>query len=169
VKAEAVEPVRAFQIIRYDDAPPMSLRWHSRHQRNRVLRQWRRTVFAAFGDQSRCIRVAWVLLDLFHAERGFAYPSDPYLANETGLPLNKLQAALTTLDRGGAIIRVHVVAKDGRTQRRIFPSRVLIPPEAGGIDTPQLMGGQNLNVRKTRQSLTQLDMARLDAMRRDRE
>jgi hypothetical protein len=147
----------------------MALVWRSGSHRNRLLRKWRHAIFMMFGNQPRCIRLAWVLHDLFNVDHVFAYPSDPYLAHATGLALNKLQATLMILDQGGAIIRVHVT-EGGKKQRRIYPSRSLIPPESGGIDTPQTTGGQNLNIRARRkQSLTQRELARLGAERKERD
>jgi hypothetical protein len=86
------------------------------------------------------------------------------LANETGLPLKKLQAALTAMERNSAIIRVHVFI-NGRPQRRIFPSAALIPPAVGGVHTPQQPGGENL--KKLRLPRSQFETAALQARRRE--
>jgi hypothetical protein len=157
-------PPRTFRVIAGGGVPPTALTWNSRAQRNRRLEIWRSAIFAAFGDQTRCLRVAWVLAGLFHTDKGYAYPSDSYLATATGLPVNKLQATLTALDRGGGIVRSHVFQPNGRSQRRIYPASALIPPTVGGVDTPQQLGGQNLN-RKRRPKLSQQELALLDAER----
>jgi hypothetical protein len=164
-----ITPVRTFRVGTGDANPASALTWNSRTQRNRLLQVWRGAIFSAFGDQARCIRLAWVLADLFHAEKGYAFASDPYLATATGLPVNKLQATLTGLDRGGGIVRTHVFQPNGRSQRRIYPASTLIPPTVGGMDTPQQLGGQNLSSipRTPRTPKTQLDLARLEAARRN--
>jgi hypothetical protein len=153
---------RQFRVVRADHTPHGALTWTNAKQRNRKLLLWRRAICTTFSQQVRCIRVAWVLTDLFNAERGFAHASDQYLATEAAVALNKLETSLTLLERGGAIIRVHVYV-DGKPQRRIYPSAALIPPQLGGVDTPHLVGGQNLNKKR----LTQLDHARLHARRRE--
>lgn len=164
IAGATVTPLRTFRTVKGDEVPNGVLTWSSRAQRISVLRQWRNAIFFAFGDQARCVRLAWVLADLFHYARGFAYPSDPFLVKQTGLPLNKLQATLTTLDRGGGIVRVHAIS-DGKPQRRIYPA---LPPGSGGGDTPQQLGGQNLEkIPRIRRSRSQLEMALLDAKRRE--
>jgi hypothetical protein len=162
----AITPVRTFRVMSGDSIPPAVLTWNSRAQRNRLLQVWRCAIFSVFGDQARCVRMAWVLADLFHGDRGYAHASDPYLGTSTCLPLNKVQATLTALDRGGAIVRSHVF-QNGRSQRRIYPSSTLLPPDTGGADTPQQPGGQNLKAYTPRIPRTQLALARLQAKRRD--
>jgi hypothetical protein len=161
-----VVPLRTFRTLKGDDKPDRALTWTSPAQRNRILNRWRSAIFVAFGDQARCMRVAWVLSDLFHTKKGFAFASDPYLAKQTGLPVNKVQESLTKLDRGGGIIRAHALA-NGKSQRRIFPS---LPPGSGGGDTPRQPGGQNLSTSpRHRTPRTQFDMARLAARRREEQ
>lgn len=132
--------MRTFTLVGTESTPASALTWSNAAQRNRRLREWRRAVIAAFGNQSRCIRLAWVLMDLFNAQLGYAFATDKYLAQEAGLALNKVQAMLTTLDRGGAIVRVQDV-KDGRAQRRIYPCRDLMSPTVGGCLYPPAIGG----------------------------
>src|SRR5262249_34146503 len=100
-------PTRRFPIIPAEKLPDGVLAWRSPAQRAPVLRAWRAAVFAAFGEKARVVRVAWVLQQLFHSTRGSAFASDRYLAQQTKLPVNKLQEVLTALERGGAILRVH--------------------------------------------------------------
>jgi hypothetical protein len=165
-----VIPVRTFRIYAQDKTPHQALTWTSSAQRRTALRIWRRAVFAAFGESSRAIRVAWVLADWFDVKRGYAFGSDAALAQETGVPLNKLQETLTALDNGGAILRVHRVNADGNTQRHIYPSAALIPPSLGGGDTPQEPGGQRGSVTKTlRVPRSQLQLAALQSSRNKRK
>lgn len=159
-------PPRQFRTLPPDETPHAALTWHSRRQRGAALVKWRRAVFSAFGEHPRCLRVAWVLSGLFHADRGYAHASDPFLAKETGIALNKLQAALTALDRGGAIVRVHRFIGT-RAQRHIYPAATMTTPAMGGADTPHLLGGQSLS-RYTRPR-SQLDLARAQAAGRSDE
>jgi hypothetical protein len=137
------------------DAPPHgALTWQSPQQKARALRPWRSAVCKTFSDRS--LRVAWVLSDLFNASKGYAFATDAHLAQETGLPLNKVQEALTALERGGAIIRMN--RKNGsRAIRHIYPSAALIPPQIGGYNTPRQPGGQN----RIRTPRTQLEASHL--------
>ena len=80
-----------------DTAPSGALTWGSAAERNRQLRLWRRAVFSIFGEQPRAIRVAWVLTDLFNVKKGYAFPSNYYLAEETKMAVNKLRATLGIL------------------------------------------------------------------------
>ena len=82
-----------------------------------------------FAEQPRCLRVAWALDLLFNAKSGYAYPLNKQLANMTGLPVNKLQEALLTLERDGAIVRMFLVQPNGRKQRVIYPATTLLPAE----------------------------------------
>jgi hypothetical protein len=54
-------------------------------------------------------------------------------------PLNKIQSALTELERAGAITRRSVFIRN-KAQRRIWPWGEIvgeIPPDVGGMDTPR--------------------------------
>lgn len=146
---------RKFDLIASDEVPEGALTWNGWKQRSELMTAWRAAVFAAFGGKAKCLRVAWVLSDLFK-KHGYAYASDGYLSKEAHLPRNHLQEALTALHRGGAICRAHVPGK--KTERRIFPSSKIlasIPPDLGGIVTPRIgtkvppkSGGQNYNKEK---------------------
>jgi hypothetical protein len=110
------------------DSSPAALTWESSAERNRRLRLWRRSVFAIFGEQARCVRLACVLMDLFNVKRGYAFATNPYLAEETSMAVNKVRATLSILESGGAIIRANVVnAATGQTQRAIYPASAIIP------------------------------------------
>lgn len=85
--------------------------------------------------------VAWAIEILSNA-RGFAFASDAALARECDLPVNKVQAALTEMERAGAIVRCHV-PKGRAFERRIFLGAGVVaavdtPPSWGWWDTPQL-------------------------------
>src|SRR5690348_6613835 len=107
-RSQSPIPKRIFRLLALDETPVEALTWSTAAQRNRCLLEWRRAVFALFGDQSRCMRTLWVLSELFNTKLVYANPSDLHLARETGLALNKLEETLTLLDRAKAIIRVHV-------------------------------------------------------------
>jgi hypothetical protein len=122
-------------------APRGALKWRSAAERNRLLKDWRRAVCGTFGEQSRCLRVAWVLADSFNAKTGYAYPSNGWLANETHLAENKLRAALRTLELGNAIVRGWVHLPNGQTWRVIYPSAAMVPrPTVGQGGSPSRWG-----------------------------
>jgi hypothetical protein len=158
-------------------APPGALTWKSSAERNRLLRIWRRAVFALFGEQARCVRVSSVLMDLFHVKKGFSFATNTYLAGETSIPLNKLRETLLILESGGAIIRVNVTnATTGQKQRVIYPATAIIPrpalghggrsPNLGQRGEPQQPGHQNLR-RIPRIQSSQIALAKAESTRRD--
>lgn len=157
--------------------PPGALTWASPAERNRRLKVWRRAVFAVFGEQARCARLACVLMDLFNVKRGYAFPTNSYLAGETNMAVNKLRATLLILESGGAIIRAEVInAATGQTQRVIYPASAIIPrpalghgggaPPWGRGGEPQQPGHQNLR-RIPRIQSSQFALAQADSTRRD--
>lgn len=138
-------------FIAHTAVPAEALTWHDHRERSECLRRWRIGVSRRFAREARCLRVAWILEALFHRD-GFAFPTDSYMAAELELPVNKIQSALTDLERSGSIIRASIMA-GGRALRRIWPAKEItltIPPKTGGMDTPQsgprippVLGGQN--------------------------
>lgn len=126
---------RRRKFIKRDGYPTTALIWHNNRAKSLALRKWRAAVSRAFSAQASCLRVAWILEWLFGKD-GFAYPTDAFIAHETGMALKHVQQAMTALERGGAIIRASVFI-DGRPQRRIWPSSLVIPPDVGGMDTPK--------------------------------
>jgi hypothetical protein len=150
----------------YVAAPCGALTWRSSAERNRLLKLWRREVLATFGDSSRCIRLAWVLADSFNAKLGYAFPTNRWLARETLIAENKVQATLAALEQGGAVVRTWVAGSSGQKQRAIYPARALIPTPAVGVGGgPQQPGVHNLR-RRPRLPKTQLEHARLLALAR---
>jgi hypothetical protein len=149
-------------------APPGALTWESAAQRNRLLKLWQRAVLATFGNSSRCIRLAWVLSDLFNAKTGYAYASNPYLADQTNIPENKMREALRELELGRAITRGWVT-RNGKAQRVVYPSAALIPrPSLGQGEVPQQPG--HLNLRRIRLPKSQFEYAHRAALaRQERE
>jgi hypothetical protein len=154
-----------------DTAPSGALTWASAAERNRRLKLWRRAVFSIFGEQPRAIRVAWVLTELFNVKSGYAFPSNPYLAEQTHIAVNKLRETLLILENGGAIIRVAT----GRPQRVIYPATAIIPlpalgqggsPTLGQRGEPQQPGHQNLR-RIPRIQSSQIALAKAESARRD--
>jgi hypothetical protein len=141
----------------YVRAPPGALTWESAAQRNRLLKLWRQAVMATFGESSRCVRLAWALDHLFNAKTGYAYASNPYLADETHIPENKMREALRELELGRAIVRGSVV-HNGKQQRVIYPSAALLPrPSLGQGGLPQQPG--HLNLRRIRLPKSQFEYA----------
>ena len=121
-----------------------------------------------FAERPRCLRVAWALDGLFNSKSGYAYPGNARLANMTGLPINKVQEALLTLESDGAIVRVTIVRPNGQNQRVIYPANALIPTPAVGVGVtptagvgghPQQVGVHNL-IKKARLPKSELDRAR---------
>jgi hypothetical protein len=148
-------------------APPGALTWSSAAERNRQLAPWRRAVSITYAEQSRCLRIAWVLDHLFNAKTGYAYPSNNYLADETGIAQNKVREALGLLENGGAIIRANF-NHNGRQQRVIYPARALIPrPAVGREGEPRQPGHHNLRSKRPRLPRTQLELAALAAQREE--
>jgi hypothetical protein len=160
-----------------DTGPSGALTWGSAAERTGQLTRWRRAVFSIFGEQPRAIRVAWVLTDLFNIQRGYAFPSNAYLAEQTNMAVNKLRATLEILESGGAIIRAQVInPATGQTQRVIHPATAIIPrpalghggrsPTLGQRGEPQQSGHQNLR-RILRIQSSQMALAKAVSARRD--
>jgi hypothetical protein len=163
---DAPAPTRAADRLDSEiAAPPHVLSWRSASERNRKLRAWQRAVLTTFGEQPRALRIAWVLHSLFNVRTGFAHPSNPYLARETGLLVNKVQDGLMTLEKGGAIVRV-VTRSNSVTRREIYPAATLVgrTPTVGVRGDPQHPGVQNLRRYAPR---SQLAYARAASVARD--
>jgi hypothetical protein len=126
------------------------LTWRTPYERNRLLGQWRLAVCNTFGEQARCLRVGWALHYLFNIKTGYAYPSNSWLANQTGMAENKLRATLLVLEEAHAIIRSYVV-HNGRKQRVIYPARGILPrPTVGHGGEPQQVGHHNKRRKRAR-------------------
>jgi len=157
--------------------PPGALTWRSSARRNRLLKVWRREVFARFGEQARCVRVACVLMDLFNVKRGYAFATNPYLAEETCIAVNKIREALGILESGRAIMRTNIInPATGQKQRVIYPAIGIMPrpalgqgegaPTWGGGGEPRQPGHQNLRRIPSIQS-SQIALAKAESARRD--
>jgi hypothetical protein len=163
-------------IIKDGETPEGALVWSDPATKARALHNWRRGIMRRWSGQARALRIAWALEWKF-ANEGYAFPSDQHLAQETGLPLNKAQQALTDLERGRAIIRVHLRASNGNLARRIYPALAvaeLAPPKLGGINAPQggtksppRLGGYNTYGKARRGLSSTAQAALLDANRRE--
>jgi hypothetical protein len=114
--------------------PEHALTWKTAHQRSKWMFSWQIAVMAKFNISHRVLRVAWLLYSLCLKE-GYAYATDAYISQTLGIQLNHVQAALAELERAGAIVRASSFV-EGKPQRRIWPSTKIIPPTAGGMDTP---------------------------------
>jgi hypothetical protein len=170
-------------------APSGALSWRSAAGRSKQLRFWRRAVTAVFGVGE--IRVAWALADLFNIERGYAFARNAILAKETSMPINRVQDALLILQKGGAILRWNI-PMNGKRWRVIYPAAAIITatktipngrvrnipdrqvrniPDRWG---PNGQGPSNMittaepNPQRRQRKLTALDLARIDAARRER-
>jgi hypothetical protein len=143
-------------------APRGVITWHSPAERNRLLDVWRLAVFAMFAEQPRCIRLAWVLANLFNARTGYAFASNGWLTKNTLLAENKLREALAALEQAGAIQRVWATHADGQKQRLIFPATGILPrPTVGQGGEPQQVGPQNLSTKRVRLPKTEHERALL--------
>ena len=121
-------------------SPPQTLSWRSATERNRKLRAWRRAIMTVFSEQTRVLRIAWALEGLFNVKTGYAYPSNSWLANETGVQENHVRAALLTMEQAGAITR-HTIVYNGHPQRIIYAASTIIPrPIVGRGGSPSSRG-----------------------------
>ena len=122
-----------------DTAPSDTLTWASAAERNRLLKLWRHAVIVRFGERPRCIRLAWVLMDLFNVKSGYAFPTNYYLAEETNMWVSHVGETLLILESGGAIIRAEIANPAiGQPQRIIYPATAIIPRPALGQGEPHL-------------------------------
>jgi hypothetical protein len=144
-------------------APRGVLPWRSPSERNKLLDAWRLAVFAMFAEQPRCIRLAWVLANLFNA--GTDTPS-PATAGSPKHPHRGEQAARGAggARSGGAILRVWVPRPNNEKQRVIYPATGVLPRPVGHGEAPAV-GHQNLS-KRPRLPKTQLEYARLAASTR---
>jgi hypothetical protein len=110
-------------------APADVLTWRSAAERNRQIAAWRRAVLTRFGEHTRAQRVAWALESLFSVKHGYAFASNQYLADATGMAISDVQKGLRALD-GEAIARV--VKRSRITTRAVWPRRMWL---ADGIAT----------------------------------
>jgi len=160
-----------------DTAPSDTLTWASAAERNRLLKLWRHAVIVRFGERPRCIRLAWVLMDLFNVKSGYAFPTNYYLAEETNMWVSHVGETLLILESGGAIIRAEIANPAiGQPQRIIYPATAIIPrpalgqggrsPTLGQRGEPQQPGHQNLR-RIPRIQSSQIALAKADSERRD--
>jgi len=169
-----------------DTAPSDTLTWASAAERNRLLKLWRHAVIVRFGERPRCIRLAWVLMDLFNVKSGYAFPTNYYLAEETNMWVSHVGETLLILESGGAIIRAEIANPAiGQPQRIIYPATAIIPrpalgqggrspalgqggrsPTLGQRGEPQQPGHQNLR-RIPRIQSSQIALAKADSTRRD--
>lgn len=130
-------PRPAVAASEHDDRPPPgALTWSDARGRAKALHSWRLGCLRELGRSAHQLRVAWALEQLFAVKEGFAFPSNSHLAKATGLAENHVEAAITALDRAGAIIRTRLREGPTRGGRRIFPARAI------AIDAPRVLGGE---------------------------
>jgi len=146
------------------------------------MKQWRRAVSHEMGTETRALRIAWLLSNLFRLEGGFSNMSDGRIATETNVPIKHVSPTLAALEERGAIIRAHVVNAGGiTTQRRIWPAAAIVgdtavPPTAGGATTPHAgkevpptVGGQNRDSRRAGAREGGMETSTMAAARREAE
>lgn len=151
-------------IIAANDAPPGTLSWSTAQERGKALSGWARAVSHALpSNAGRALKLAWRLERLV-ARSGYAFPTDAYLAKETGIPPARVTDGLADLEKIGAIIRAHVKTGPGQTERRIWlcaevlkaPPRSPSPGDTHtpwtGKNRPPGSGGQKINQDRARYS-----------------
>jgi hypothetical protein len=99
---------------------------------------WQCAVTTKFASSARAVRIAW-LISLLCQKEGYAFAADSYISKTLSIPVNKVQQALTELERAGAIVRASSFV-DGKPQRRIWPSTKIIPPRRGVSIPPGTTG-----------------------------
>lgn len=174
--AAVVLPLKKWKRRFERGTPAYALTWKTAAQRSQRLFKWRCAFMAKYSTSARVLRIGWLIEGLCLKE-GYAFPTDSYISAMLDIKLNHVQEALADMERDGAIIRASVFV-EGKPQRRIWPSTKIIPPTAGGMDTPHggtqdtpHRGGTD-SLRKAptlksgRMSYTQ-QAARLDAERRE--
>jgi len=116
-------------------------------------------------------------MELFNLKKGYAFPTNEYLAEETSIAVNKVRETLGILESGGAIVRANVVnPATGQQQRVIYPATAILPrpalghggrsPNLGQRGEPQQAGHQNLK-RIPRIQSSQIALAKAQNERRD--
>lgn len=123
--AEKPKRQRTFRVIRADERPAEALTWRTHRERAHLFRQWRRSIWRRLGSHPRALRVAWALEALI-SSRGYAFPSDSFLARETALHIEGVQLGLMALAREGAIVRCHAPLKRGGYERRLYPGKTIL-------------------------------------------
>jgi hypothetical protein len=92
-----------------------------------AARQWRRQLIAKLPRFARCYAVGWVL-EWWFATKGHAPCDNAFIQKETGIAINKVQAALQMIEKAALIKRVML---DGK--RVIVP---VVPTPVTGV-TPR--------------------------------
>ena len=118
------------RFIGEGDTPANALSWRTRSEKAKALDGWRIEVGMTFPESARVLRIAWALEAMFGSNKRYARVTDSYLSRKLGIPLKKIQASMTKLERSGLIVRASIVA-DGKTHRRIWPARPQARPATG--------------------------------------
>src|SRR5262245_36440554 len=116
----ASRPSRRFVVLPEGEVPDGVLTWETSAEKRSRLRAWRQAIFRKFGEQSRVLRVAWMLVEHFRAD-GYCDATDAYIADWTNIARNKIVETLTLLDSEGAICRVHRL-NGSKARRHIYAS-----------------------------------------------
>lgn len=165
---------RALRRRRFERGTPVeALTWKSARERSKLMFAWQCAVVANFKGSGRTLSIAWLLFSLCQKE-GYAYATDAYIGGALGIQVNHVQAALSAMEKAGAIVRASLFVH-GKPQRRIWPAAAIIPPISGGMDTPHIgiedtphIGGTD-SIRKQRTSRSVRISSTADAARRDAE
>ncbi|MCP2207730.1 hypothetical protein [Bradyrhizobium diazoefficiens] len=127
--------------------PNEALTWNSARVRSKLMFAWQCAVVAKFKGSGQTLSVAWLLFSLCQKE-GYAYATDAYIGRALGVQVNHVQAALSALEKAGAIVRASSFVH-GKPQRRIWPAAKIIPPISGGMDTPDIRTEDTPHIRGT--------------------
>jgi hypothetical protein len=145
-------------------APAGALTWRTAAERNKRLGAWRRAVLTRYGEQTRALRVAWVLEGLFNTKRGYAFPSNEYLADATGMSVSDVQKGLRALD-GEAIIRV--LKRSRTTTRAVWPKRMWSADDIAAVATSRHSHDVAIHNLRRLPPTSQLAYARTASAQRD--
>ncbi len=121
-------------FIEPDKTPKDALVWRTNdpEARRRIMGKWRGALFFLITTETRPLKLAWALCDLM-GKHGYAFARAAYLAEETQLTERNVRAALTRLEKIGAIA-TYWVKGDGKQERRTYPmASVIRNAEAKGL------------------------------------
>jgi hypothetical protein len=107
----------------YDSPPKGALTWES-HAAGKTLRHWRRACFWRWR-RSLLVRSLTVLLPDYAAGQGYAWVGNAALARECWAAKPKIDAALTEMINGDALIRIYALDGD-KLLRRLYLAKAIV-------------------------------------------
>jgi hypothetical protein len=96
------------RFIGEGDTPANALSWRTRSEKAKALDGWRIEVGMTFPESARVLRIAWALEAMFGSNKRYARVTDSGLSRKLGIPLKKIQASMTRLERSGLIVRASI-------------------------------------------------------------